>query len=57
MLREALDRKLLDGCPYLYARLVEECVPGAAGAIFRKFLLDFYPALPAGLAYLASPGH
>lgn len=57
MLREALDRKLLDGCPYLYARLVEECVPGAAGAIFRKFFLDFYPALPAGLAYLASPGH
>jgi NTE family protein len=52
MLREALAQKSLEGSPYYYWRLAEAFLPSAAEGVAKSALVGFYPALPAGLAYL-----
>lgn len=54
MLREAIANRSFDGSPYYYWRLVEEFLPSAAGAVFRRALVGLFPALPSGLAYLST---
>lgn len=54
MLREAIANRSFDGSPYYYWRLIEEFLPSAAGAVFRRALVGLFPALPSGLAYLST---
>jgi len=51
-LRDAVNKRHFEECPYYYYRLIREALPGAAGSMLTKALEGLYPELPRGSAWL-----